>query len=260
MLTKISQCSCALAALLATVIACEAQAQQAAYPYQTSPAARQRALDQARAAAQQRAINQQGAAARQRAVQPGAVYPQRAPYAQGAQAQQGYQPGAVYLPRGNTAQGPYYSQRPAYNYNGGQYNSGQPNEIVTMTPQGPVRSSKYIDPVTGEEISTTYWRDPATGQVTTSRRVVDPRTGKESARTRTQDPNTGTVQRSRTTNDWATGQSSAATSGRDPYTGQQYRSRSTYDPYYGESYQHRDPVSGGSTITVPYRSARPPYR
>jgi hypothetical protein len=247
--------------LLATFFVGGAQAQQGRYPYQTFPAARQRAIDQARAAAQQQAINQQGAATQQRAVvQPRIAYPQSAPYAAGAATQQRYQPGATYLPRGNNSQAPYYSQRPAYDYDSGQYNSGQPNEIVTMTPQGPVRSSKYIDPATGEEISTTYWRDPTTGQVTTSRRVVDPRTGKESASTRTRDPNSGTVQRSRTTDDRVTGQSSAATSGRDPYTGQPYRSRSTYDPYYGESYQHRDPTSRGSTITVPYRAGRPPYR
>jgi hypothetical protein len=145
----------------------------------------------------------------------------------------------------------YSTRRPSYDYGYGRTNS-----IVTQTPMGPVTSSKTIDPVTGEEISTTYWRDPRTGQVTTSRRVVDPRTGQERASTKTTDPYTGSVQRSRVDQDRSTGQSSVSTSGVDPWSGVPYRSRSAYDPYYGETYEHEDPYYGGSRVTVPYR----PYR
>ena len=86
-----------------------------------------------------------------------------------AQAQRGY-----YDSYGRYT-GRYTTRRPVYdNY----YNNGRTTSIVTQTPQGPVRSSSTVDSRTGEEITTTYWRDPATGQVTTSRRVVDPRTGR----------------------------------------------------------------------------------
>jgi hypothetical protein len=140
----------------------------------------------------------------------------------------------------------YYARRPSYDY-------GRTKSIVTETPMGPVQSSKTIDPRTGEEISTTYWRDPRTGQVTTSRRVVDPRTGEDRASTRTTDPYTGSVQRSRVRQNPYSGQYSESTSGVDPWSGIPYRSRSTHDPYYGETYEHEDPYYGGSRVTVPYR-------
>ena len=74
--------------------------------------------------------------------------------------------------------GRYTTRRPVYVYDdyGGD---GRTTSIVTQTPQGPVRSTKTVDPRTGEEISTTYWRDPRTGQVTTSRACRGPadRTG-----------------------------------------------------------------------------------
>jgi hypothetical protein len=158
-----------------------------------------------------------------------------------AQAQRYYSNGRYY-------DGRYTVRRPVYDdaYNGTQ-------SIVTQTPMGPVRSSRTIDPRTGEEVSTTYWRDPRTGQVTTSRRVVDPRTGEDRASTRTVDPNTGSVQRSRVDQDRYSGYRSEQTSGTDPWSGMPYRSRSTYDPRYGETYEHADPYYGGSRVDVPYR-------
>jgi hypothetical protein len=145
--------------------------------------------------------------------------------------------------------GPYSARRPVYD----DYGAGRTKAIVTETPMGPVHSTRTVDPRTGEEVSTTYWRDPRTGQVTTSRRVVDPRTGKDRASTRTVDPYSGSVQRSRVDENRYTGQYSERTSGRDPWSGAPYRSRSTFDPAYGETYQHEDPFSGGSRVTVPYR-------
>ena len=141
----------------------------------------------------------------------------------------------------------YYARRPSYD-NGGT------KSIVTETPIGPVQSTKKIDPRTGKEISTTYWRDPQTGQVTTSRRVVDPRTGEDRASTRTTDPYTGSVQRSRVEQNPYSGRYSESTSGVDPWRGVPYRSRSTHDPRYGETYEHEDPYYGGSRVVVPYRS------
>jgi hypothetical protein len=147
--------------------------------------------------------------------------------------------------------GRYTTRRPVYD---DYYRDGRTTSIVTQTPQGPVRSSRTVDPHTGQEITTTYWQDPRTGQVTTSRRVVDPRTGQDRASTRTTDPYTGSVQRSRVEQNPYTGQQSIRTSGRDPWTGLPYRSGSSRDPYYGESYYHDDPYWGGSSVTIPYRA------
>jgi hypothetical protein len=146
--------------------------------------------------------------------------------------------------------GRYTARRPVYD---DAYRDGRTRSIVTETPMGPVQSSKTIDPRTGEEISTTYWRDPRTGQVTTSKRVVDPRTGQDRASTRTVDPYSGSVQRSRVEQDHRTGYQSERTSGVDPWSGRPYRSRSTYDPYHGETYEHEDPYFGGSRVEIPYR-------
>jgi hypothetical protein len=157
-------------------------------------------------------------------------------------------------PRGrydaNFYDGRYTARRPVYD---DAYAAGRTNTIVTQTPMGPVRSSSTIDPRTGEQVSTTYWRDPRTGQVTTSRRVVDPRTGEDRASTRTVDPYTGAVQRSRVAEDRRTGQYAERTSGVDPWTGRPYRSRSSYDPYFGETHEHEDPYFGGSRVVIPYR-------
>jgi hypothetical protein len=158
-----------------------------------------------------------------------------------AQAQRYYSNGRYY-------DGRYTARRPVYD---SAY--GRTQSIVTETPMGPVRSSRTIDPNTGEEVSTTYWRDPRTGQVTTSRRVVDPRTGEDRASTRTVDPYSGAVQRSRVNQDLYGGYRSEQTSGVNPWSGMPYRSRSTYDPRYGETYQHYDPYYGGSRVEVPYR-------
>jgi hypothetical protein len=146
--------------------------------------------------------------------------------------------------------GRYTARRPVYD---DAYRDGRTRSIVTNTPMGPVQSSKTIDPRTGEEVSTTYWRDPRTGQVTTSRRVVDPRTGEDRASTRTVDPYSGAVQRSRVDQDRYRGRYSEQTSGVDPWSGVPYRSRSTYDPHYGETYEHEDPYYGGSRVDIPYR-------
>ncbi len=149
---------------------------------------------------------------------------------------------------GDGYDGRYTTRRPVYD---DAYRDGGTRSIVTQTPMGPVHSSKTIDPRTGEEVSTTYWRDPRTGQVTTSRRVVDPRTGQDRASTRTVDPYSGSVQRSHVDENRYTGRYSERTSGRDPWSGVPYRSRSTYDRY-GESHVHEDPYYGGSAVTIPY--------
>jgi hypothetical protein len=145
--------------------------------------------------------------------------------------------------------GRYTVRRPVYD---DAYRAGRTQSIVTQTPMGPVRSSSTIDPRTGEQISTTYWRDPRSGQVTTSRRVVDPRTGADRASTRTVDPYTGAVQRSRVVDDPNSARHSVRTSGVDPWSGIPYRSRRVYDRY-GESYEHEDPYYGGSRVDIPYR-------
>lgn len=147
----------------------------------------------------------------------------------------------------------YTVRRPVYD---DSYRAGRTQSIVTQTPMGPVRSSSRIDPRTGQQISSTFWRDPRTGQVTTSRRVVDPRTGEDRASTRTVDPYTGAVQRSRVVEDPYDDRFSVRTSGVNPWTGIPYRSRRAYSPY-GEVYQHEDPYFGGSRVEIPYR---PYYR
>ncbi len=140
--------------------------------------------------------------------------------------------------------GRYTSRRPVYDSQGRYTQRG-----VTETEAGRVQSSKTIDPRTGDEISTTYYRDPYTGKITTSKRVVDSRTGKETASTRTTDPYSGTVQRSRVNQDPYSGRYSERTSGQDPYSGRQYRSGSTYDPYYGRTSSSYDPYYGRSVVT-----------
>jgi hypothetical protein len=155
-----------------------------------------------------------------------------------------------YYRSGERYDGRYTARRPVYD---DAYRGGRTRSIVTDTPMGPVQSSKTVDPRTGREISTTYWRDPRTGQVTTSRRVVDPRTGEDRASTRTADPYSGAVQRSRVDQDRYRGSYSERTSGVDPWSGVPYRSRSTYDPVYGETYEHEDPYYGGSRVDIPYR-------
>jgi hypothetical protein len=140
--------------------------------------------------------------------------------------------------------GRYYSQRPTFDSQGRYTQRG-----VTETEAGRVQSSKTIDPRTGNEISTTYYRDPYTGKITTSKRIVDPRTGRETASTRTTDPYSGTVQRSRVGQDPYSGRYSERTSGVDPYSGRAYRSGSTYDPYYGRSSSSFDPYYGRSVVT-----------
>jgi hypothetical protein len=135
---------------------------------------------------------------------------------------------------------PYSVQKPVYDSG---YVNGSVNEIVTQTPQGPVRSTSTVNPYTGEQISTTYWRDPRTGLVTTSERVVNPVTGQEQASTRTVNPYTGTVQRSSVTGDPRLGTYSEQVSGVDPWSGTPYRSGSTYQYPYGSN----------TRVVVPYR-------
>jgi hypothetical protein len=146
-------------------------------------------------------------------------------------------------------EGRYTVRRPAYD---DTYRAGRTQSIVTHTPMGPVQSSSRIDPRTGEQVSTTYWRDPRTGQVTTSRRVVDPRTGEDRATTRTTDPYTGAVQRSRVVDDPYSDRHSVRTSGVDPWSGVPYRSQRAHSPY-GDTYEHDDPYYGGSRVIVPHR-------
>ena len=167
-----------------------------------------------------------------------------------AQAQRYYRESDRYYRDSDRYDRRYTARRPVYD---DAYRDGRTRSAVTHTPLGPVQSSKTIDPRTGREISTTYWRDPRTGQVTTSRRVVDPRTGEDQASTRTVDPYSGAVQRSRVDQDRYRGYYSERTSGVDPWSGVPYRSRSTYDPVYGETYEHEDPYFGGSRVEVPYR-------
>ena len=171
--------------------------------------------------------------------------------AEPAQAQRYYRDSDRYYR--DSSDGRYTVRRPVYD---DSYRAGRTQSIVTQTPMGPVRSSSTIDPRTGQQISSTFWRDPRTGQVTTSRRVVDPRTGEDRASTRTVDPYTGSVQRSRVVDDPYQGRQSVRTSGVDPWSGLPYRSRRTYSPY-GETYQHEDPYFGGSRVEIPYR---PYYR
>lgn len=137
--------------------------------------------------------------------------------------------------------GRYYARRPVY--------SDNTQHAVSDLPFGRVYSSKTIDPRTGQEFSTTYWRDQRTGQVHTSKRVVDARTGQDTASTRVYDPYAGTTQRSRVSQDWRSGRADVSVSGRDPYSGVPYRSRSTHDPHYGYSATHEDPYSGRSYVS-----------
>ncbi len=143
----------------------------------------------------------------------------------------------------------YTTRRPVYN---DAFGNGTTNSIVTQTPQGPVRVTSTINPYTGEQISTTYFRDPRTGQIFTSERVVNPRTGVDQASTRTVNPHTGTEQRSSTAEDPRLGTYSVQLSGTNPLTGVPYQSRSTANQF-GGTYEHQDPYSGGSRVIVPYR-------
>ena len=157
--------------------------------------------------------------------------------------------GRGYYPNQQRNYQPYTTRKPVYD---GASANGTTNSIVTQTPQGPVRSTSTINPYTGEQISTTYWRDPRTGQVTTSERVVNARTGQDQASTRTVNPYTGSVQRSNVQEDRRQGTYSERISGVDPWSGTPYRSRATVNPF-GETYEHQDPNWGGSRVTVPYR-------
>ena len=126
----------------------------------------------------------------------------------------------------------YSVQRPSYD-NG--YASGTTNSIVTQTPQGPVHSTSTVNPYTGEQISTTYWRDPNTGLVTTSQRVVNPITGQDQASTRTVNPYTGSVQNSNVAQDHRLGTYSERIGGVDPWSGVPYGSRSGVNSF-GQTY------------------------